>query len=503
MATFKRTQRVSSRRSVPRLYVQAIFALAAALALTTSACGKKDEGAKPVAPASATPPAPPSANTAAIGTVAGTEQTGTDGKKAGTPVPPATPLKKQKRGQSVPRVDSTGPTAQTDENGNEADPLGDRLFPKTETEVPPVVETPEDIRSVVAYDPNLMTKDQMAAAKKEVIAKGAFFGELVRSDIMSPSNEALYYTGSGHDNLRDQLYTMVNARAALVDEQTREGDRELAETIQLSRFNIDWSNEGFGNAEFNFVLERINKHGDYVRTKVKMRGQIDNLNRFTVKGLNRDPYMSAEVVCMDRTGGCKTVHVRVQKNTKKGVQTAHMISRTTNSMLTFRISQPGTSRNSEYDRLATILQNTANNPAGENVIERLTMTTSETIGGASNFTVRADMRLFQAGLRGGDTFEITGPLVKPRNHDFPNVSVNISRALTVLGDQIVPTDAMGTDNRVADYVREARLTRNDGQGTLDFELTVRRATVDANEDKIMMRVERIHTPTKNATLSMQ
>lgn len=470
-----RSKTRSSRRNVPRLYIQAVFALAAALALTTSACGKREDGAKPVAGATTTAPA---TNTAAVGTVAGTDKGELD-SASGTPA-----SEKEIRGE--------GQAGQTAGVEGEPDPLAAKpAAPSRELE----------LESVVYYDPNGLTPDQIFAKKSAVDQAGAFLGEAVRSDINAGSGEALFYTGAGEDTLRDHLYTLVNQRAAMMDEVTRAGDKRLAQTIQLSDFNVDWSRR---TAELNFSLERIGSQGRLVKSHVKVEGSIDNLNRFEVGSLKRKPYIKAMVACMDISGGCKTVHIRVQDASSGQVETAHMIARHTNATLFIRGNAPGVSQNAEYDRLMGILLNTVNAPSGQNVVEQLTLTTSETIGGASNFAARMKMRLQDIyGRTGGDTFEVTGPLAKPRGSDQVNVAVNVTPALTVINGELVPTTAIGTQGRIVDVVRAARLIRNDGRGNLELELTIRSAAIGALEDRILLTVARIHTPTSSVRIPMQ
>lgn len=471
-----RSKTRSSRRNVPRLYIQAVFALAAALALTTSACGKQEEGAKPVAGSTQT--APPSANTAAVGSVAGTGSVAGNGTAAGageldtTSGTPAS--EKQLRGEGEP------------------DPL---------TAKPSTPARELELESVVYYDPNGLTPDQIFAKKAAVDQAGAFLGEAVRSDINAGNGQPLFYTGAGEDNLRDHLYTLVNQRAAMLDEVTRAGDKRLAQTIQLSDFKVDWSRR---SAELNFSLERFGSQGRLVKSHVKVEGSIDNLNRFEVGSLHRKPFIKALVACMDISGGCKTVHIRVQDASSGTVETAHMIARRTNATLFIRGNAPGVSRNAEYDRLMGILLNTVNAPSGQNVVEQLTLTTSETIGGASNFSARMKMRLQDVyGRTGGDTFEVTGPLAKPRDSDDVNVAVNVTPTLTVINGQLVPTTAIGTEGRIVDVVRDARLIRNDGRGNLEIELNIRSAAIGALEDRILLTVARIHTPTASIRIPMQ
>ena len=480
-----------SRQNVPRLYVQAIFALAAALALTTAACGKQDGGGG-VTPAN-TKTAPPVTNTSTVGAVAGTAAPEKKDKTAEADKLKSTSASGlgtlfEKRGEG-----GTGDIV-PEPDGNEVEkPIS------TATEVEPLPELTTE--SVVYYDPNGATPDQIFARKEAIDRNGAFIGELVRSDIVSSNGESIYYTGAGKDNLREQLYTLVNERAARQHPIIQAGDKELAQTIQLASFNIDWSSR---RAELQFKFERMGSYGKVTIQKFTLQGPLDNLTRFKVGTLTKAPFVQAEVACMDISGGCQTVHIRAQDNSTGNIRTAHLIARHTNATLYIEGNAPGVSKNAEYDRLMSILLNTVTHPRGQNVVEKLTLTTSETIGGASNFTTTMKIRLQDVyGRTGGDTVELTGPLAKPRGNDNPNVAVNVSPALTVINGEIVPTTAIGTEGRIVDVIRDTRLVKNDGRGNLQLDLTVRTAAIGAQEDRIRLTISRIHTPTTAVRIPMQ
>ncbi len=478
-----------SRRNVPRLYVQAIFALAAALALTTAACGKQEGGGAP-APVKT---APPVKNTSTVGAVAGTsttpaKKTTAEADKLKSTSTSGLGTLFEKRGEG-----DTGDVVTPEPDGTDLKPIS------TATEIEPLPELTTE--SVVYYDPNGATPDQIFARKEAIDKAGAFIGELVRSDIVSSNGESIYYTGAGKDNLREQLYTLVNERAGRQHPIIQAGDKELAQTIQLSTFNIDWSSR---RAELQFKFERMGSYGKVTVQRFTLQGPLDNLTRFKVGSLHKAPFVQAEVACMDISGGCQTVHIRAQDNSTGNIRTAHLIARHTNATLYIEGNAPGISKNAEYDRLMSILLNTVNSPRGQNVVEKLTLTTSETIGGASNFTTTMKMRLQDIyGRTGGDTVELTGPLAKPRGNDNPNVAVNVSPALTVINNEIVPTTAIGTEGRIVDVIRDTRLVKNDGRGNLQLDLTVRTATVDAQEDRIRLTISRIHTPTSAVRIPMQ
>ncbi len=453
--------------AAPRLYVQAIFALAAALALTT-ACSKQ-EGAQSK---SSAPPAKAAA-----------------GATGASPAPSATPTELDRAsGNSAAthrRGEDLGTTNVGQVGEREPDPGADPADLTAK-----IKQTDPRVESVVYYDPSGQSPDQIFAKKAAIDRSGAFVGEKVASDIQSASGETLFYTGAGQDTLREQLYILVNNYEAQLDADTRAENKALAQSIQLSAFEVDWASRR-GKLQFKYL-----RNG--VKAQVEMEGAVSDVMQFRVGALSREPYIMADVACMDLSGGCKTVHVKVQDASTGNIRTAHMIARHTSASLYIEGNAPGISKNAEYDRLMSILLNTTKNPSGHNVVDKLTLTTSETIGGASNFAITMKMSLLDKwGRMTPDIIQVTGPLAKPKSNDQPNIGITVSPAITVINGVVVPVDG-----RLVDIIRDARLLKNDGRGNLQVELTVRTAAADSLVDRIVLTVARIHTPTTQLRLPL-
>jgi hypothetical protein len=452
--------------AAPRFYVQAIFALAAALALTT-ACSKQQDGAQPkpgAAPAKAT------AGTAAKPSPSPSELDKASGQSAAA----------HKRGEDLGTTNVGQVREQEPDPG--ADPAD--LTAKVQ-QMDPRVE------SVVYYDPSGQSPDQIFSKKAALDQAGAFLGERVASDIRSGAGETLYYTGAGQDTLREQLYVLVNNQEAMLDPQSRAENKALAQSLQLSSFEVDWSSRR-GKLAFKYL-----RNGN--KAQVEMEGAVDEVMQYRVGAITREPFIMADVACMDLSGGCKTVHIKVQEASSGKIRTAHMIARHTSASLYIEGNAPGVSKNPEYDRLMSILLNTTKNPAGYNVVNKLTLTTSETIGGASNFAITMRLNLLDQWNRlASDLVQVTGPLAKPKSNDQLNVGITVSPAITVIDGEVVPVDG-----RLVDVIRDARLLKNDGRGNLQVELTVRNTTADSLVDRIVLTVARIHTPTTQLRLPMQ
>lgn len=466
--------KMANRRSfnaAPRFYVQAIFALAAALALTT-ACSKQQDGAQPkpgAAPAKAT----------------GSNAT------AGAAKPSPTPSELDRAsGQSAAahkRGEDLGTTNVGQVRELEPDP-GAVADPAALTAK--IQQMDPRVESVVYFDPSGQSPDQIFSKKTALDRAGAFLGEKVASDIRSGAGETLYYTGAGQDTLREQLYVLVNNQEAMLDAQSRAENKALAQSIQLSSFEVDWSSRR-GKLAFKYL-----RNGN--KAQVEMEGAVDEVMQYRVGAITREPFIMADVACMDLSGGCKTVHIKIQDASSGKIRTAHMIARHTSASLYIEGNAPGVSKNPEYDRLMSILLNTTKNPSGYNVVNKLTLTTSETIGGASNFAITMHMNLLDQWNRSiPDLVQVTGPLAKPKSSDQPNIGITVSPAITVIDGEVVPVEG-----RLVDVIRDARLLKNDGRGNLQVELTVRSATADALVDRVVLTVARIHTPTTQLRLPM-
>jgi hypothetical protein len=469
------------------LYLQAVFAVVVAVAMTT-ACGKQD-GAKPTSGAAPLKKDVPAARPSK--TEDGSEIDRNSKKSVIQPAP------REDRGTTnVGKLEErepdsgAGPSSDADSvSGGVSVSGGTILTPEMATEKIRGMDSRVD--SVVYYDPSGMTPDQIFARKNQVVSSGAFVGEKVASDIQSGLGETLFYSGAGHDTLREQLYLLVNNYESQLDEETRKENRALAQSIQLSNFSVNWETRR-GLLSFQYL-----RNGR--KATVDLEADVTDVMQFRVGSLSKDPYIMADVACMDISGGCKTVHIKIQEASSGKIRRAHMLARHTSASLFIEGNAPGISSNREYDRLMNLLLNTTKNPRGTNVVNKLTLTTSETIGGASNFWVTMDFDLLLPdGTRGFDQIQVTGPLAKPKTNDNVDVGAVVSPALTVIEGQVIPVDG-----RLVDTIRNARIMKNDGRGNLQLQLNVRSAASGALEDQIKLTISRVHTPTVQLRLPVK
>lgn len=442
-----------------RFYIQAIFAVAAAIALSTSACGKKDQGSAPAAPTAPTTTAAP-VSTAQIG-------------KVGVPS----------------ELDGDSGKTSSDKTGEE---LTNKL--RGEGEERTVKPVPmSKIESVIYYDPSGPTANQIASKIPTIENAGILLAEKVGTDVVSSDGQQLYYSGSGKDTLRARLMSMVEERNAKLDQKTLELDKYLSQTIQLSDFNVDWANRW---ATLKFVAQQKDHDGKWKLNNFTVEGPLNSREHFKVGNLEQAPYyLLAEAECMDINGDCKTVHIRVQKRISGRMATANIIARHTNAAMhidgSTKISE---SNNQDYLRLMEIFRNTVLYPGRYNTVFQLTLITSETIGGASNFAVNMSIPLRNTQGEGLDVIELTGPLVRTKSGQPFNVALNLTPQYTVIAGKAVSNEAYGYSNRFVETISSARLLQNDGLGTLDLEMTIRNKRTNDKEEKVFLNIRRIHTP---------
>lgn len=462
------------------LYFTGLFSVVAALSLMT-ACGKQN-GATPHAGSA------PIADGAVAGKTTGAAVAGAQDKQVSE-------LDQGSGSSASHSSDDRGTTNVGSVFNSEPDPTivaepASGTITTQEAAVEKVRAMDSRVESVIYYDPSGMTPDQIFTKKAQVRASGAVVGERVASDITSGSGQTLFYSGASHDTLREQLYLLVNDYESKLDSVQRSENKALAQSIQLSNFSVNWkTRQGF--LAFQYL-----RNGR--KATVEMEGAVSDVMQFEGGSLTKAPYIKAEAACMDIAGGCRTVHIKVQDMSSGQLRTAHMLARHTSATLFIEGNPPGVTRNAEYDRLMTLLLSTAKKQK-INSVKKLTLTTSETIGGASNFWITMDFDLLgPSGQKEYDQLQITGPLAKPQGSDLVDVAAVVSPEFTVARGYVLPVEG-----RIVDTIRSARLLKNDGEGNLQIRLNVRKATIDAVEDQITLTVARIHTPTVQLRLPVK
>lgn len=289
------------------------------------------------------------------------------------------------------------------------------------------------------------------------------------------AGKGLYYSGSGQDFLREQLIELVNSEPSRAQ---RIRNEDFAREIKLTTFEISKD----GRAKVSITLAR--KNGRLELPDVDMKPTGDR--RYT--GFEKTQGITVDAACMDasdRDPGCNTVHLRLKRKVKGNPAVAHVIARRTAAYFYVQGQQPGTTGNTEYDKILEIFIKSVRNPGAAGTIRSSVFYTTEVMNGASEFAVMMSVGVpDQSGRLKNQLIGWHGPLVKPSRSMNVNLLVkapNVTREIR--GQRVkVPFRNLGTTH----------LVRNDGRGNLQFNITV-----SGRPTRVLkLTVARIHTPTR-------
>jgi len=418
---------------------QLVIGLAVIGFIASSACTRSSGGSNPPPitqpPATAPTPVPNSQS----------ELDGDSGKSAQDPREPQTaPSNGSRNNDDGPEVVNS-PTAPSQTAPGQT--------------APPVNNGPE----VIIYDPTGLTPSQIfdASRRQGPVCVGN------ESDVANgDSSEPLYYSGSGQDHLRDNLQTWVDTKTRR-DRVQR--DKDFAKKVSNGRFDVDWA--------LRAVTLDLTIKGVQGPRVARFMGQLDNRLVFRGGDLLSGNHLRVEAACMDLNGGCQTVYALVQDGTGGVVRTAHMLIRQSQATLFTHADGFGVAHNPEFDSLLETLVRTDHHAGELNALNRLTLRTSETINGQSNFAVEMGIR---SAYNTQQTLNLGGPLVKPATDIALNAEAQVLRSTSP----------------AADTIRNVTLVNNDGRGTLTLAVTIRKATADAQEDTMELTISRIHKPVR-------
>ena len=383
------------------------------------------------------------------------------------PAPVATPTPKSQSeldansGKSAQDSKSApkGPQVSNDENQNSSTNTAPRPAPSKSTPSHKSETGPE----VVVYDPTGLTPSQIfeSSARQAPVVIGN------ESDVANgETGEPLYFSGSGQDDLREQLQTWVTTKTR-TDRVQR--DKDFAKRVLNGRFDVDWSSR--------IAVMDVTINTSTGARVYRLTSELSNRLLFRAGDLRRGNHISVEAACMDLNGGCATVYAKVQDATGGLVRTAHMIIRQTEATLFTHAQGFGVANNPEFDALLETLVRTDQHAGELNALNSLKLRTSETINGQASFRVEMGIR---SAMNTQQTLNLGGPLVKP----------SVDCALEAKGQVLRSTSP------AADTIRQVTMVRNDGRGNLTLAVTVRKATATAQEDTMDLTFSRIHKPVR-------
>lgn len=332
-------------------------------------------------------------------------------------------------------------------------------------------KAPRDV--VVFYDPSGLTPEQLFEASQKL---GTPVLE-VQSDIRGADSQPLFYTGASVDQLRDHLRVRMAAEEAQASPEQREANRELAREIGVAGFEFDGESR---RASLRFHLQGQNG-------PIEMRGRVDSSLSFRVGRAEVWPHIEAQAQCVDLSGGCRNLVIKVREAMRGGlVRTAYIIARQTRAVLTFEGRSPHATRRSGTDRWMRMAIHSEQGSGNERMV-RATLATSESIGGASSFGLSMH-------IRRGDSDEvigITGPLVAPRGSMDLNIGLNLSPTATTVNGRIIQAE-----DRLMDTISSVRLMRNDSRGNLQLVIVPQNADPQVAAELVSVTVARQQVPTR-------
>ncbi len=332
-------------------------------------------------------------------------------------------------------------------------------------------KAPRDV--VVYYDPSGLTPEQLFEASQKLGIPALD----VESDIRGADAQPLFYTGASVDQLRELLRVRMAAEEAQSTPEQREANRQLARDIGVAGFDVDWNRR---RASLRFHLQGQNG-------PIEMRGRVDANMSFRVGRAEVWPHIEAEAQCVDLSGGCRNVVVKVREAMQGGaVRTAYIIARQTKAVLTFEGQTPHATRQTGADRWMRMAIHSEQGSGDERMIQA-NLATSETVGGASSFGL--SMRVRRAGS--DELIGISGPLVAPRGSMDLNIGLNLSPTVTTIDGRVVQVEG-----RLVDTLREVRLVRNDSRGNLQLVIVPQGADAQVAAEVIRVTVARQQVPTR-------
>ncbi len=374
-----------------------------------------------------------------------------------TPIPPSSRSEldndTSKSAQDSKTASSAGPQVSRDE-----DPTYSRSAP-TKTAPSRRDGSPEQI----TYDPTGLTPS-------EIFARSARQGLPVtgdESDVPNgQSNEPLYYSGAGQDDLREELQTWVNSKSS---SGVASRNREFAKRVLNGRFDVNWQTR-------QTTLD-ITVRGEKGARVYRFSSPLSNRQFFSSGNVKMGDKLAIDGACMDLNGGCSTVYVKVQEANGIKISVAHMIIRQTEATLFTHAQGFGIANNPEFDALLETMVRTDHHSGELNALNSLKLRTSETINGQASFRVEMGIR---SAYNTQETLNLGGPLVKPAEDYNMTASAQLLRSTSP----------------AANTIRSVLLTRNDGRGTLTLAVTVRKATPASQEDTMDLTFSRLHKPTR-------
>ncbi len=346
------------------------------------------------------------------------------------------------------------------------------------------VEDPTSRRKNKNVDVNVTTESEMTPDERTAWGHPTPPGTGATTNILDHNGDQLLYSGSAHDNL---LELLKDRMANVSDPIVRQRNLDFAREVGFVKVYFE---KGSRKLRVTVLLDRYGEKEHYNYDTVLDKNFHASFGHYDTK-----PYIAGELDCLDQDGGCRNMRIQLTDKEKlREPRIAYVIVRDTTAAMLIKGNAPHTSTNEEFRRLMKFFLNSVKNPGAINAVKYLNLKTSETVNGQATFYVtmlmdiehRTDKRRV---LR--DSLRWTGPLVKADYHNTVNVHVDPVPSLKRIDDVSIPIDP--DRDRVSSTIRSIQLIRNDGDGTLQFKVTVRAQRISDVEENILLTIKRKHT----------
>ncbi len=333
-------------------------------------------------------------------------------------------------------------------------------------------------------DTNVTTETDMTDEERSAWGHPTPPGTGAATNILDYNNDQLVYSGSAHDNLLELLKDRL---ANVSDPVVRERNLEFARTVGFAKVYFD---KGSRHIRVTLLLDRYGEKEYYNYETYLDRNFHASFGRYDTK-----PFIAGELDCLDQDGGCRNMRIQLtDKEKPQEPRIAYVVVRDSTAAMLVKGKSPYSSTNEEFRRLMQILLNTVKHPGAINAVKYLNFKTSETVNGQATFYVtmlmdvrdpRNEKRIIRDSLRWA------GPLVKTNYHDAVNVHVDPIPSLERINGVSIPINP--DKDRLSSTIRSIQLIKNDGDGTLQFKVTVRAQHVSDVEENILLTIKRKHT----------
>lgn len=343
----------------------------------------------------------------------------------------------------------------------------------------------------------------------------------LESDVRSSQRPdvPLFYSGAAADELRSHVANKWSAEQAGAPEALQQSMVVFAKSIDDVRLNFE-SERGQLPQTVRLSAQYKGESGQTLSLELSGRRVLQDTKaesepsplRFSLPATNDSGQISATVFCVDMTPGCANAVVRFQQTRSTSssanrsddpaaTRNAYVIVRTSPVDLFFEGSQSPDGQSSfGYRTFLNGLSNASSRSRAFPRIDRVAVTSSETIGGSAQMRTLVVLQSLDASNQiREEALEFSGPLVKPRDTERVLLSYNgPRRAKEVETNSIDERREQGVSSLVLHTIKGVALIRNNGFGSYGLVLEFPR-NAQANQQQT---VDTLHLHLRRANLNV-